>query len=152
MRIRSILSLAVPAVAVMALATPAQAADDGFYYIRDVRTGACLAEGPHGGRLAPCDWNPVWEIRNQGDGMAQIVEARGRDRCLALAPIPIYPPLVSVDQCGSRPDRWTIQGQPDEGPVAIAFERGELGRLTTEGDHVTVTPYGGPQWILERLG
>ncbi|GAA5706187.1 hypothetical protein AQJ43_37000 [Streptomyces avermitilis] len=77
---------------------------------------------------------------------------RGLTCSAALAPIPIYPPAVSFDQCGTRPDRWTIQGQPDEGPVAIAFERGELGRLTTEGDRAVVTPYGGPHWILERLG
>lgn len=93
MRIRSILSLAVSAVAAMALATPAQAADDGSYFIRDVRGGACLAggNGPLGGHVEPCNPGTVWEIRNQGNGLARIVEARGEGRCLALSPLRIYP-------------------------------------------------------------
>ncbi|MEU1940469.1 hypothetical protein ACH49O_41440 [Streptomyces coeruleorubidus] len=149
MRIRSILSLAVSAVAVMALATPAQAADDGIYRIRDARTGQCL----QGDYLESCDsYLALWEIRNQGDGTAQISEFYGERRCLALSPARTYPPLVFVAQCGSRPDRWAIQGQPGEGPVAIALERGELGYLTTQGNRPVVDPYGGPQWILERLG
>ncbi|WP_405876682.1 RICIN domain-containing protein [Streptomyces sp. NBC_01136] len=152
MRIRSILSLAASAVAVAALATPAQAADDGAYFIRDARTGACLAggEGPLGGRLEPCNPATVWEIRNQDDGMAQIVEARG-GRCLALSPVHIYPPPVWVDECGRQPDRWTIRGPADE-PVAIALGRGEWGYLTTQGYRAVVSQDGGPQWILQRLG
>jgi hypothetical protein len=153
-RIRSILSLAVSAVAVAALATPAQAADDGAYFIRDVRTGACLAggEGPLGGHIEPCNPGTVWEVRNQGDGTAQIVETRGEGRCLALSPIRIYPPVVWVDTCGNQPDRWTIQSNPDNEPVAIALGRGDLGSLTTQGSRAVVSYDGGPQWILERLG
>ncbi|WP_371794072.1 hypothetical protein [Streptomyces sp. NBC_01718] len=156
MRIRSILSLAVSAVAVAALAAPAQAADaaDGVYFIRDARTGACLAggEGPLGARIEPCNLASVWEIRNQGDGLAQIVEARGEMRCLALSPIRIYPPAVWVDECGRQPDRWTVQGEASEGPVTIALGRGELGHLTTAGHRAILSPDGSSQWILERLG
>ncbi|WP_406323500.1 RICIN domain-containing protein [Streptomyces sp. NBC_01637] len=156
MRIRSFLSLAASAVAVAALATPAQAADaaDGVYFIRDVRSGACLAggEGSLGARIEPCNPGTVWEVRNQGDGLAQIVEARGENRCLALSPIRIYPPVVWVDECGRQPDRWTVQGEVSEGPVDIALGRGELGHLTTEGHRVILSPDGSPRWILERLG
>ncbi|MFE4796408.1 RICIN domain-containing protein [Streptomyces sp. NPDC056708] len=154
MRIRSILSLAASAVAVLALATPSQAADDGTYLIRDVRSGACLAggEGPLGGHIEPCNPGTAWEIRNQGDGLAQIVEARGEGRCLALSPIRIYPPAVWVDECGRQPDQWTIQGEASQEPVDIALGRGELGRLTTQGGRVVLSHDGGAQWILERLG
>ncbi|MCX5341862.1 hypothetical protein [Streptomyces atratus] len=156
MRIRSILSLAASAVAVAALATPAQAADaaDGAYFIRDVRTGACLAggEGPLGGHIAPCNPGTVWEVRNQGNGLVQIVEARGENRCLALSPIRIYPPVVWVDECGSQPDQWTIQGEASVEPVAIALDRGEAGYLTTQGHRAILSPDGRPQWIMERLG
>ncbi|MFF8918486.1 hypothetical protein ACF08M_35590 [Streptomyces sp. NPDC015032] len=157
MRIRSILSLAASAVAVAALATPAQAADaaDGAYFIRDVRTGACLAggEGPLGGHIEPCNPGTVWEIRNQGNGLAEIRDPRGANRCLALSPVRIYPPAVWVDECGRQPDQWTIQGPADEVPVVISLYRGELGHLTTEGRRVVVSPDSGrPQWILERLG
>ncbi|MFC9621043.1 RICIN domain-containing protein [Streptomyces sp. NPDC056930] len=154
MRIRSILSLAASAVAVLALATPSQAADDGTYLIRDVRSGACLAggEGPMGGHIELCSPRTVWEIRNQGDGLAQIVEARGEGRCLALSPIRIYPPAVWVDECGRQPDQWSIQGEASQEPVAIALGRGELGHLTTLGHRAILSYDGGPQWILERIG
>lgn len=154
MRIRSILSLAASAVAVLALATPSQAADDGAYFIRDARSGQCLAggEGPLGGHVEPCNPGTVWEIRNQGDGLARIVEARGEGRCLALSPIRIYPPVVWVDRCGSQPDEWSIQGPDGGAPVAIALGRGELGYLTTEGDRAVILPDGRPQWFLQRLG
>ncbi|MFF2329193.1 MULTISPECIES: RICIN domain-containing protein [unclassified Streptomyces] len=155
MRIRSILSLAASVVAVAALATPAQAADaaDGAYFIRDVRSGQCLAggEGPLGGHIEPCNPGTVWEIRNQGDGLAQIVETRGENRCLALSPIRIYPPAVWVDECGNQPDRWTIQGDASREPVAIALGGGEPARLSAEGNRVFLSPEGG-RWILERLG
>ncbi|MFI5771308.1 RICIN domain-containing protein [Streptomyces sp. NPDC051658] len=154
MRIRSILSLAASAVAVLALATPSQAADDGAYFIRDARSGRCLAggEGPLGGHVEPCNPGTVWEIRNQGNGLARIVEARGEGRCLALSPIRIYPPVVWVDRCGSQPDEWSIQGPDGGAPVAIALGRGELGYLTTEGDRAVILPDGRPQWFLQRLG
>jgi hypothetical protein len=153
-RIRSILSLAASAVAVAALATPAQAADDGIYLIRDVRSGQCLAggEGLLGGHIEPCNPGTVWAIRNQDDGLAQIVEARGEGRCLALSPIRIYPPAVWVDQCGRQPDQWTIQGEAGAEPVAIALGQGELGYLTTQGHRAIVSYAVGPQWNLERLG
>ncbi|MFF2957848.1 hypothetical protein ACFVT1_02755 [Streptomyces sp. NPDC057963] len=156
MRMRSILSLAVSAVAATALATPAQAADaaNGVYFIRDVRTNECLAggEGPLGGHIEPCNPGTVWEIRNQGNGLAQIREARGENRCLALSPVRIYPPAVWVDECGRQPDQWTIQGRDGEAPVVISLGRGELGHLATEGSRVILSPEGRPQWILERLG
>ncbi|MFB6991853.1 RICIN domain-containing protein [Streptomyces sp. NPDC056230] len=154
MRIRSILSLAAAAVAVAALATPAQAADDGSYLIRDVRSGLCLAggEGPLGGHIEPCNPGTVWEIRNQADGLVQIREPRGENRCLALSPIRIYPPAVWVDQCGRQPDQWSIQGPDQEGPVAIALDRGEFGLLTTQGPRAVISYEGGPQWVLERVG
>ncbi|WP_406496253.1 RICIN domain-containing protein [Streptomyces sp. NBC_00846] len=156
MRIRSILSLVASAVAVAALATPAQAADasDGAYLIRDLRSGQCLAggEGSLGGHIEPCSPRTVWEIRNQGNGLAQIVEARGEGRCLALSPVRIFPPAVWVDQCGNQPDQWTIQGAADNQPVNIALGRGELGSLTTESRRVVLLPDGGPQWLMQRLG
>ncbi|WP_327369059.1 RICIN domain-containing protein [Streptomyces sp. NBC_01217] len=155
MRIRSFLSLAVSAVAVAALATPAQAADDGAYFIRDARSGACLAggEGPLGGHIEPCNPGTVWEIRNLGDGLVRIVEARGEERCLALSPVRIYPPAVYVEQCGNRPDEWAVLGEPGGGPAPIALGRGGAAFLTTEGSRAVLTPDAGPsQWILERLG
>ncbi|MEU6014556.1 hypothetical protein ABZ826_11000 [Streptomyces sp. NPDC047515] len=154
MRIRSILSLAAAAVAVAALATPAQAADDGSYLIRDVRSGLCLAggEGPLGGHIETCNPGTVWEVNNLDDGLTQIRQAGGQNRCLALSPIRIYPPAVWVDQCGRQPDQWSIQGAADGGPVAIALGRGELGRLTTQGSRAVISYDGGPQWVLERVG
>lgn len=155
MRIRSILSLAVSAVAAVALATPAQAADDGSYFIRDVRGGACLAggDGPVGGHVEPCNPGTVWEIHNQGNGLARIVEARGEGRCLALSPVRIYPPAVWVDQCGNQPDQWSIQDTGDGEPVVIALGRGEFGFLSTQGDgRAVLLPEARPQWILQRLG
>ncbi|MET9655442.1 hypothetical protein [Streptomyces sp. NPDC006510] len=153
MRIRSILSLAVSAVAAVALATPAQAADDGSYLIRDARTGACLAgEGLLGGHIELCSPDTVWGIRNQGDGLVRIVEPQAEGRCLALSPLRIYPPVVWVDECGNSPDLWSIQGREYEGRVAIALDRGEFGSLATQGSRVVVTHDGGPQWVLERVG
>ncbi|MEV6161396.1 hypothetical protein AB0L71_05635 [Streptomyces sp. NPDC052052] len=154
MRIRSILSLAASAVAVAALATPAQAADDGSYFIRDLRSGQCLAggEGPLGGHVEPCSPGTVWEIRNQDDGLAQIVEARGEERCLALSPLRIYPPTVWVAPCGRQPDLWSIEGDTDREPVVIALGRGEFGNLTTQGNRVVLSPDDRRQWVLERLG
>ncbi|WP_406383010.1 RICIN domain-containing protein [Streptomyces sp. NBC_01618] len=156
MRIRSILSLAASVVAMAALATPAQAADadNGAYFIRDLRSGQCLAggEGPLGGHVEPCGPRTIWEVRNQGNGLAQIVETRGEGRCLALSPIRIYPPAVWVDRCGTYPDQWTIQGAADVEPVNIALGRGELGSLTTDDQRVVLLPDRGPQWAMERLG
>ncbi|MGW0960239.1 hypothetical protein ACWD4K_14685 [Streptomyces gelaticus] len=154
MRIRSILSLAASAVAVLALATPSQAAEDGAYLIRELRSGQCLAggEGLLGGHVEPCNPGTVWNIRNEGDGLARIVEARDEDRCLALSPLKIFPPRVWVERCGHLPDRWSIQGPDDGAPVAIALGRGEYGYLTTQGDRAILLPEGGPQWALERLG
>ncbi|GAA1318524.1 hypothetical protein GCM10009647_049240 [Streptomyces sanglieri] len=154
MRIRSILSLAVSAVAAMALATPAQAADDGSYFIRDVRGGACLAggNGPLGGHVEPCNPGTVWEIRNQGNGLARIVEAQGEGRCLALSPVRIYPPAVWVDQCGNQPDQWSIQDTGDGRPAVIALGWGEFGFLSTQDDRAVLLPEPRPQWILQRLG
>ncbi|MFG2215226.1 RICIN domain-containing protein [Streptomyces sp. NPDC087769] len=154
MRIRSILSLAVSAVAAMALATPAQAADDGSYFIRDVRGGACLAggNGPLGGHVEPCNPGTVWEIRNQGNGLVRIVEARGEGRCLALSPVRIYPPAVWVDQCGNQPDQWSIQETGDGEPAVIALGRGEFGFLSTQDGRAALLPEPRPQWILQRLG
>ncbi|MEU9463602.1 RICIN domain-containing protein [Streptomyces sp. NPDC058322] len=154
MRIRSILSLAVSTVAAMALATPAQAADDGSYLIRDVRGGACLAggDGPVGGHVEQCNPGTVWEIHNQGNGLVRIVEARGEGRCLALSPVRIYPPAVWVDQCGNQPDQWSIQDTGDGEPAVIALGRGEFGFLSTQGDRAVLLPEARPQWILQRLG
>ncbi|MEL5958726.1 hypothetical protein AADR41_28860 [Streptomyces sp. CLV115] len=154
MRIRSILSLAVSAVAALALATPAQAADDGSYLIRDVNGGACLAggDGPLGGHVEPCNPGTVWEIHNQGNGLARIVEARGAGRCLALSPVRIYPPAVWVDQCGNQPDQWAIQDTGDGEPVVIALNRGEYGYLSTQDGRAALLPEARPQWILQRLG
>ncbi|MCX4846287.1 RICIN domain-containing protein [Streptomyces sp. NBC_00893] len=154
MRIRSILSLAASAVAVLALATPAQAADDGSYFIRDVNGGACLAggDGPLGGHVEPCNPGTVWEIHNQGNGLVRIAEARGEGRCLALSPVRIYPPAVWVAQCGTQPDQWSIQDTGDGEPAVIALERGELGYLSTQGSRAVLLPEARPQWVLQRLG
>ncbi|WP_329167215.1 hypothetical protein OHB49_44035 (plasmid) [Streptomyces sp. NBC_01717] len=85
-------------------------------------------------------------------GLAQIVEARGEGRCLALSPIRIYPPAVWVDECGRQPDRWTIRARPRKGRSPSPSGRGELGHLTTQGSRAVVSYGGGLQWILERLG
>ncbi|MER5360401.1 hypothetical protein [Streptomyces sp. NPDC002785] len=154
MRIRSMLTLAVSAVAVAALATPAQAADDGTYLIRDVRSGQCLAggEGPLGGHVEPCNPGTVWQIHNQGDGLAQIVESNGAGRCLALSPLKIYPAPVWVNQCGGWADQWSILGPANDGTVAIALGQGEYGYLTTQSSRVVVNYDGGYEWVLERIG
>jgi hypothetical protein len=139
----------------MALATPAQAADDGSYFIRDVRSGDCLAggQGPLGGHVEPCNPGTVWEIHNQSNGLAQIVEARGEGRCLALSPLRIYPPAVWVDQCGNQPDQWSIVGPGNGEPVAIGLGRnGDFGRLTPQGDRLALLPDSTSRWVLQRLG
>ncbi|MGW2110448.1 hypothetical protein [Streptomyces sp. NPDC001948] len=153
MRIRSILSLAVSAVAAVALATPAQAAADGTYFIRDQSSGKCLAggAGPLGGHIEPCSPHTTWDIRNQGDDLVRIVDPQSEYRCLALSPLRIYPPVVWVDRCGNSPDQWSILGAVDGEPVAIALGHGALGYLATQRDNVVVLPGDAPRWVLERL-
>lgn len=156
MRIRSILSLAASAAAVVTLATPSQAVDNGAYLIRDARGGACLipSEGFMGGQLGPCDGGSVWQVRNLPDGSAQFVDGRNEQRCLGLSPLKIFPPAVSVNPCGASPDRWTITG-PTDGPVPVALSLTEIpsmGTLTARGDRATLAGEGTPEWRFSRLG
>lgn len=156
MRIRSTLALAASAAAVMALATPSQAADDGAYFIRDARTGACLQsdEGFLGGRLGPCGDESVWQVRNLPDGSVQLASGRDASRCLGLSPVKIFPPPVHVSPCGTSPDRWTIAG-PDATGAPVALNLTELpfmGSLTPRGDRATLAGEGAPEWSFTRVG
>lgn len=154
MRIRSILSMAASAVAVMALATPSQAADNGTYFIQDGR-GACLipSEGYVDGELGPCGPDTVWQVRNLPDGSVQIASGRDESRCLGLSPVKIFPPQVFVNRCDVSPDRWTITGSTDEGaPVALSLTGyPSLGTLTPRGDRATLAGEGAAEWSFTRV-
>ncbi|WP_393059636.1 RICIN domain-containing protein [Streptomyces sp. LN549] len=157
MRIRPILALAASAAAVMALATPSQAADDGSYFIQDARTGACLLsnEGLVGGQLGACGNDAVWQVRNLPNGSVQLASGRDESRCLGLSPLKIFPPPVFVSSCGSSPDQWTIAG-PDEDGAPVALRLTEVpftGTLTPrEGDRATLAGQGAPEWTFTRVG
>ncbi|MFI6964436.1 hypothetical protein [Streptomyces sp. NPDC050149] len=158
MRIRSILSLAASAAAVMALATPTQAADNGSYFIQDARTGACLltTEGYVGGQLGACGNDSVWQVRNLPNGSVQLASGREESRCLGLSPVKIFPPPVFLSPCGSSPDQWTIAGPDEDGaPVALRLtELPYMGTLTSrEGDdRASLAGNGAPEWTFTRVG
>ena len=157
MRIRPILSLAASVAAVVALATPSQAADNGSYFIQDTNTGACLLtnEGYLGGQLGPCGDDAVWQVRNAGGGSVQLASGREGGLCLAESPVRIFPTPVFLSPCGSgRPDRWTIAG-PDAGGAPVALSLTEvpyLGSLTPRGDRATLAGQGAPEWRFTRVG
>lgn len=156
MRIRSILSLAASAAAVMALATPSQAADNGSYFIQDARTGACLLtnEGYVGGQLGDCGNDAVWQVRNLPDGSVQLASGREESRCLGLSPVKIFPPPVFLSPCGTSPDQWTIAGPDEDGaPVALSLtELPYMGTLTPRGDRASLAGQGAPEWTFTRVG
>lgn len=156
MRIRSFLSLAASAAAVMALATPSQAADNGSYFIQDARTGACLLthEGYVGGQLGACGNDAVWQVRNLPNGSVQLASGREESYCLGLSPVKIFPPPVFVSACGSSPDQWTIAGPDEDGaPVALRLtELPYMGTLTPRGDRATLAGEGAPEWTFTRVG
>ncbi|MFF2852250.1 hypothetical protein ACFVT5_38940 [Streptomyces sp. NPDC058001] len=155
MRIRTVLSLAASAAAVLTLAAPAQAADNGDYYVRDARSGACLTagEGPVGGDLRPCGPDTVWSLRNEPDRSVRFQDKRDPRRCLALSPVPLFPPPVFAGPCGESPDRWRIEGEDDNRPVALRLaEDPGLGSLTARGPRATLAGHGEPEWLLQRLG
>lgn len=154
MRIRSVLSVAVAAAAGLALATPAaQAADTGDYRIRDARTNLCVeADGNGPGRLAPCSPKTEWTIRVQdGSNKVQFVDSEQSDRCLALSPLMIYPPIITTGVCGGHwATTWSVDG-PIGAPSTISL--GDRGNafLTVEDDRLTVLDDDAPRWILERV-
>ncbi|MFJ6567851.1 hypothetical protein ACIQNU_10535 [Streptomyces sp. NPDC091292] len=155
MRIRAVLSLAASAAAVLTLATPAQAADNGDYYIRDARSGACLSagQGPVGGDLRPCGPDTVWALRNEVDRTVRFQDRREPGRCLALSPIHLFPPPVFAGPCGESPDRWRIEGEDGDAPVALRLaEIPDLGTLTARGPRATLGGQGEREWRLQRLG
>ncbi|MEU9090227.1 hypothetical protein [Streptomyces sp. NPDC048428] len=156
MRIRLILSLAASVAAVLALAAPSQAADDGSYFIQDARTGACLLtnEGYVGGQLGPCGGGAVWQVRNLPNGSVQLASGREESRCLGLSPVKIFPPPVFLSPCGSSPDQWTIAGADEGGaPVALSLtEIPSMGTLTPRGDRASLGGQGTPEWTLTRVG
>lgn len=159
MRIRSFLSLAASAAsaaAVMALAAPSQAADNGSYFIQDARTGACLLtnEGYVGGQLGACGNDAVWQVRNLPNGSVRLASGREESYCLGLSPVKIFPPPVFVSPCGSSPDQWTIVG-PDENGAPVALRLTEIpsaGTLTPRGDRATLAGDGAPEWTFTRVG
>ncbi|WP_406453129.1 hypothetical protein OG782_20870 [Streptomyces sp. NBC_00876] len=156
MRIRAILSLAASAVAVVALATPSQAADDGVYLIHSTRSGACLnaGGGPFGGRLGDCGGiDAAWRLVNLPDGAVQFRPVRQADQCLGLSPVRIFPPAVSETPCDSNPDQWLVEGPDDRGPIALRLkEVPQAGSLTARGDRATLAGEGAPEWALEWVG
>lgn len=156
MRIRPILSLAASAAAVVALATPSQAADNGSYFIKDARTGACLLtnEGYLGGQLGACGHDAVWQVRNLPNGSVQLASGRDEERCLGLSPVKIFPPPVFLSPCGSSPDQWTIAGPDGDGaPVALSLTQiPSAGTLTPNGDRATLAGRGAPEWTFTRVG
>ncbi|MGW0939687.1 hypothetical protein [Streptomyces sp. NPDC002666] len=157
MRIRSILSLAASAAAVMALATPTQAADNGSYFIQDVRSGACLLtnEGFVGGQLGACGDDSVWQVRNLPNGSVQLASGREESHCLGLSPVKIFPPPVFLSPCDNAPDQWTIAGPDEDGaPVALRLtDVPSAGTLTARsGDRATLAGNGAPEWTFTRVG
>ncbi|MEU8507571.1 RICIN domain-containing protein [Streptomyces brevispora] len=155
MRIRSILSPVASAVAVVALATPSQAVDNGLYRIHSAQDGKCLknSEGYIGGELGDCGPNARWRLVNLPNGTVQIREANDENRCLALSPLKIFPPNVFDDRCGNSPDQWVIDGPSDSRLVVLRLgDAPYMGTLTPNGDRAVLAGQGRPEWFLERLG
>lgn len=152
--VRSLLSLAASAVAVVALAVPAHAAGDGTYVIRNLRTAGCLTP------LAPAPFAPVlvrydstcarWTVVNQEDGSVQISTTDQPGLCLDVARFP----QAALTPCGGgRLQRWQID---DFGPGSPASIRnldtgGCLNADNPEGP-VVVLSCRGPEWALQPAG
>ncbi|MFD7498002.1 hypothetical protein ACFV8T_37620 [Streptomyces sp. NPDC059832] len=155
MRIRAILSLAASAVAVVALSTPAQAVDNGYYLIRDAEDGQCLnaGGGAFGGELGECARLSGWRVVNLPNGSVQFHEASDESRCLALSPLRIYPPAVTENECNTSPDQWLINGPSNGEGVALSL-RGpsNLGTLHELEDRARLGGQGEREWVLVRVG
>ncbi|MEY9946566.1 hypothetical protein ABH937_003659 [Kitasatospora sp. GAS1066B] len=149
-RVRSLLCLAGSAVAVVALASPAQAVDNGSYLIRDLNTGRCLAPADDDA-ITPAalgDCTP-WKVTNRGDGTVQIAKPGNSSRCLAS-----FPPDVVVGACDRLPyQRWVIQAPGPRIPTTI--------RNADRDGCVTVDNPNSPAflgycfertWVLESAG
>ncbi|MFI5758976.1 RICIN domain-containing protein [Streptomyces sp. NPDC051569] len=151
-RIRTILSLAASAAAVLALAAPAQAVPDDTYVIREPESGRCLTVlGDHLVGLGNCSIESAWKITNRGDGTVQIAESRNEERCLRIAPPPVFPPFTDVGPCGTGPDRWRIRELGPEGAPVLITEAFRDGGLAPQGDRTIVRPGGGVPWDLLHI-
>ncbi|MFB6871248.1 hypothetical protein [Streptomyces sp. NPDC056323] len=155
MRIRSILPLAASAVAVVALSTPAQAVDNGYYLIQNAESGQCLNSGGgvFAGELGDCGRHSAWHAINLPGGSVQFREANEGNRCLALSPLKIYPPAVAERECDASPDRWLIDGPSSGVGVALSLDgASNLGTLTPQDDRARLGGQGDREWVLVRVG
>ncbi|WP_329195948.1 hypothetical protein [Streptomyces sp. NBC_01435] len=155
MRIRSIVSLAASAVAVLALATPSQAVGNGYYLIQDAENGTCLnaGGGALGGQLGDCGQESAWRVVNLPDGSVLFREANDESRCLGLSPLKIFPPAVAESECGNAPDRWLVNGPSSGERVALSLKGlASIGTLTSRGDRATLAGEGEREWDLVRVG
>ncbi|MFD0338334.1 hypothetical protein ACFVH0_06505 [Streptomyces sp. NPDC127117] len=155
MRIRSILPLAASAVAVVALSTPAQAVDNGYYLIQNAESSQCLnaGGGVFGGELGECGRSSAWRAINLPNGAVQFREGNDGSRCLALSPLKIYPPAVTESECNASPDQWLIHGPSSGEGVALSLDgAANLGTLTAQDDRARLGGQGGREWVLVRVG
>ena len=151
-RVRSLLSLAASAVAVVALAVPAQAVGTGTYVIRDLRGSGCLTPLGSGG-LSPVVLKydgacTRWKVTNQEDGDVQISPADQPGCCLDIVPFP----QAAVVPCGEGTfQHWRIA---DFGPGSPARIRnldtgGCLTARNPEGPVVALSCDESAYWRLE---
>ncbi|WP_250297619.1 hypothetical protein OG204_27245 [Streptomyces sp. NBC_01387] len=148
MRFRAVLSVAASAAAALAFATPANA-EGGAFLIRDARSGRCLTvEHGREGALGECSPAAAWRVIRRGGDEFQIAEVRGEDRCLRLAPVPIFPPFTDVARCGEGRDLWQIR-RAHEGFV-ITSAHTDL-NLTPRGDRVVAEPGSPAEWHLQPV-
>ncbi|MFJ8855558.1 hypothetical protein [Streptomyces sp. NPDC102437] len=155
MRIRSILSPAAAAVAVVALSTPAHAVDNGYYLIQNAESGQCLNSGGgmFGGELGDCGRRSGWHAINLPGGAVQFREANDESRCLALSPLKIYPPAVAERECNTSPDQWLIHGPSNGEGVALSLDGApNLGTLTPQDDRARLGGQGEREWVLVPVG
>ena len=154
--VRSLLSLAASAVAVVALAVPAHAVGNGTYVIRTLRSDGCLTPdvaAPFAPVVVKYDSDCArWRVTNQEDGSVRISPADQPNLCLDLNPVRF--PEATVLPCGQGgqggPQRWQIN---DFGPRTPA----DIRNLATGGCLIAPNPEGpvavlscrGPEWILE---
>jgi hypothetical protein len=164
LRIRSLLALAASVTAAFACAAPAQAAaggttaaDAGIYLLRDLRTGACLT--PQGGDVGPalCGPGSEWQVRVEPGGAVRFADAAAPERCLAVSPLLVFPPMVWADRCdgGFTPSTWQVlERAPGEVSIAAVPDGGSYRFLTVEpgSPRATLGNDPAPRWQLVPLG
>jgi len=153
-RIRSLVSLAASAAALLVPAAPAHAATNGLYLLRDAASGRCVApvDGPVGGPLQQCGPDSRWNLQSVGDGTVRFTEVSGEGRCLGVSPAFVYPTALRLSACGTAPDAWRVVGP--HAPEVDALELAAVPRsgLAVVGDRTTLADGLSFQWIVQKVG